>query len=245
MTLTTIKEITEKYNELLNDSFKFNYLLRDTDLQKEQIVILSEFRDKVKSIKYNFINEKDELLSNLFFHFQCVLNSLITNFQIWIEIKETNYKDAWDRLVDAQEYLEVAFRIEGDHYGIDKLYENLQDIEKLIFPGYPLYHSVGFVEKGGKCSICNKKYSDCNHLEDFIYMGKLCRKIDRQFVEFNHSALVKNPYDRRCTIQWISDDDGKKRDYITWKKYDDNVKGENGGMTMGIVLFNMNVLDFD
>lgn len=241
----TIKELVENYNKLLKESLSYNYLVRDTDLQKEQIAILTDFKNRIKYVKYQLIEQNDEEYANLFFHFQCVLNSLIANFQLWIAIKEASYKVAWDRLIDAQEYLDVAFRIDGDHYGLDDLYNNLVNIEKLIFPGYPLYNSGGFIEKGGSCSICNEPFNQCEHLEGFIYMGKLCRKVNCEFIEFNHSALVKNPHDRRCIIEWISTDDWKKRDYITWKKLDEDVESEGGGMTMGGVLFNMNVLDFD
>lgn len=245
MSSETIKDVILEYNDIIEKSHKYNYLLRDSDLQREQIEILSKFKNKIKSIKYHFINEKDEVAANAFFHFQCVLNALIANFQIWIAIKENKYKESWDRLVDAQEYLEVAYRIDGDHYGIDELYQNLKDIERLIFPGYPLYNSGGFIEKGGKCSICGLRFRECEHLEGFVYMGKLCRKIERKFIKFDHQAMVKNPHDRRCTIEWISTDDGKKIDYITWKVTDEDVSGEDGEMTMGGVVLNTNVLDFD
>lgn len=245
--MKTIKvtDIIERYNSIIKESLSFNYLLRDSDLQKEQIEILENFRKEVKFYKYQFIEQKKETLSNTLFHFQCVINALKSNLELWIFIKEQNYDGAWKKLVDAQEYLEVAYRIDGDHYGIDDLFNDLLQIEKLIFPGWPLYNSSGFVEKGGKCSICEEKYGECEHLEGFVYMGRLCRRIEREFVRFDHSALVKNPYDRRCIIQWISTEDGKKRDYITWKVTDEDVSGENGGMTMGSILFNMDVLDFD
>lgn len=244
MKMIEFTDTIEKYNAIIKESLSFNYLLRDSDLQKEQIEVLENFRKEIKSYKYQFIEQKNETLANVFFHFQCVLNAIKSNLELWILIKERNYEVAWKKLVDAQEYLEVALRIDGDHYGIDDLLNTLLQIEKLIFPGWPLFNSCGFIEKRAKCSICKQKYGDCEHLEGLVYMGRLCQRIEREFVRFDHSALVKNPYDKRCIIRWVSTEDGKKRDYITWKVTDEDVRGENGQMTMGSILFNMDVLDF-
>lgn len=49
-------------------------------------------------------------------------------------------------------------------------------------------------------------------------MGRLCQRIDRKIVRFDHFALVKNPRDRRCIFTKISEDDGQEIDYFTWEK---------------------------
>lgn len=240
-----ITEIIGEYNIVIKEFLSLNYLLRDSNLQEIHIGNLEKFKEIIKFRKHQFIEQKNEFFANMFFHFQCVLNAIRSNLELWILIKDQKYYEAWVKLVDAQEYLEVALRIDGDHYGINDLFDVLQQIERLIFPGWPLYNSCGFIERGGKCSICNEKFGNCEHLEGIVYMGRLCQRINREFVRFDHSALVKNPYDRRCIIQWISTDDGKKRDYITWGVTDEDVHSENGSMPFGGVLFNNNTLDFN
>lgn len=241
----TIEKITEKYNNIIDKALKFNYLVRDSELQQEQIDILNEFIQEVKYYKAQAIEKQYEYYANMFFHIQCVANSFISILTMWIELKNNNNKNAWNKLIDAQEYLSVAMRVEGNQFGLDDLMQEFQKIETIVFPGWNLYNSSGFVEQGGKCSICSTEYGQCDHLEGLIYMGRLCYIYDTIPLFLDHTAFVKNPKDKRCIIEWISTDDGKKRDYITWKILDEEVESENGGKVVGGVIHNHNILDYD
>ena len=88
--------------------------------------------------------------------------------------------------------------------GLDNLESHLKSIEKAIFPGWAIYNSVGMLETCGKCSVCLESFNKCNHLEGAVYMGKLCRRIDKSIIKIDHSAFVKNPLDRRCIFTEIS-----------------------------------------
>ncbi len=242
----TFVDIANKYNSTIDEALKFNYLVRDSELQLEQREKLLLLKDEIKGYKYQAIERKDEFSANTFFHFQCVLNSLASILKMWVELKGQKYKEAWDLLIDAQEYLLVALRIEGNHYGIEDLQTLYENIEKIIYPGWPLYNSVGYLEKGGECSICGKQYGDCEHLEGIIYMGRLCRRINAEPITMDHIAMVESPSDKRCIIQWITTEDGRKRDYITWKLTDEKIDNPEGkGMMLGGVMLNLNMLEFD
>ncbi len=52
----------------------------------------------------------------------------------------------------------------------------------------------------GNCSICNKSFYECNHIENNIYCGKLCYRKNISNIKGNHVALVENPRDRRCIV---------------------------------------------
>ncbi|MEK0337744.1 MAG: hypothetical protein QQN55_08415 [Nitrosopumilus sp.] len=245
MKTISIKDIIIKYNEYLDEALKYNYLVRDIDQQKEQIKKLTLFVQEIKYYKSQAIHNENKPYANTFFHFQCVLNSLISILNMWVELKNNKNKEAWNKLIDAQEYLSVAMRIECEQFGLKELLNVYEKIESVLFPGWNLYNSSAFIEKGGKCSICISEYAECDHLEGLVYMGRLCRIVERKPVVLDHTAMVEHPRDKRCIIEWISTDDGRKRDYMTWKILDEKVKNANGGMVMGGVIDNFNELDYD
>lgn len=237
--------IIEQYNNILSEALPYNYLVRETELQQAKINELQEFKESIKQFKNHFRDESDELNANTFFHFQCVLNSLISNLSLWILIKKADYRDAWNKLIDAQEYIEIAMRIDGEFFGVVEFYNHLKKMEGLIFPDWPVYMSIGLIDTGGKCSICNREYNTCDHLDGYVYMGTLCQRIERKIIKIDHCAVVENPYDRRCIVDWISTDDGKKRDYVTLKISDEEIEDKNGGRTMSAVVYHLDHLDLD
>lgn len=246
MEIKIFNDIVLSYNAKLKEAEKYNFLVRDSDLQLEQISNLIEFKNKIKKYKYDFIHSNEEKYANTLFHFQCVLNSFISCLRMWIELKKTNYDKAWNYLIDAQEYISVAVRAANNYVGIDEYTERLYHIEEVIFPNFPLFNSIGMVETIGHCSICIEKYGECEHIEGFIYMGRLCQRIKREVIKIDHSALVEKPRDKRCVIKAISTDEGYYRDYFTWKLTDRKVENhKERGMVMESVLLNTNELEYD
>lgn len=233
----TVTDVINEYNSILDESKKLNYFVRATELQSKQAEILEKFKNRIKSYKYQAIEHNDETHANLFFHFQCVLNSYISILKMWVALKDHEFESAWALLIDSQEYVYVALRASENHFGIDTYLDHLTKIENTIFPGWNVYNSVGAIETAGRCSICGEEYGKCDHLEDFIYMGRLCRRIERRQVEFNHTAMVEHPRDRRCIIKAISTDDGYMRDYLTWRISDKKVEIPEGSIAVmeGIV----------
>lgn len=237
-------EIVSQYNSLLDDARKLDFFVRDTDLQKEMINRISQYNLHIKSFKFQVNKHGDEKTANLFFHFQCVLNATMSALSVWISLKESDHNKAWNNLIDAQEYLSYALRVSDNGYGIEEFRERLQQIEKVIFPGFPLYNSLGLVVKGGVCSVCEKPLELCEHIEDEIYSGTVCKRIRITDLEINHSAIVTNPKDRRCIITEFEFSPGKIHDYMTLRFLRDkeNHDKENGTAMSG-VLYNMNDLD--
>ena len=129
-----------------------------------------------------------------------------------------------------------------DYEGVRNLEKRLQAAEESIFPGWSLYNSPGFVETIGNCSICGELFSLCDHVENQIYMGQLCQRIDRNIVRTDHFAFVQNPRDRRCIITKISEDDGQEIDYFTWEKTGEK-KDNSDGMHAEAIMFKIPTLD--
>jgi hypothetical protein len=170
--------------------------------------------------------------------------------QMWVGIKSSDPADAWCLLVDAQEYANMALRIPVQGaWGISEYQQHLLKIEDTIFPGWPVYNSPAFIEETGDCSICFRPYSECeDHIEDLIYCGRLCERINRKMIRANHIAIVKFPKDRRCIIRHISNDDGRKKDYITGKVLDEKFEkysDDEGLMIFSGIIMTSKRLDFD
>lgn len=199
----TWDEVESIFTTALDEAHAVNTYTRSVRLQKEQIESISKTISLFKNFKYQFISQNNEYYANELFRMQCMLNSLKSSLQCWVLVKSNDFEKAWNSLIDAQEYCAIAIKIEKFE-GLENLHSHLKAIEKSIFPGWPLYNSVGILETIGKCSICDSPFNDCNHIEDEIYMGRLCRRVNRNIIEVHHSALVAIPYDRRCIITHIT-----------------------------------------
>lgn len=246
--MVSTKEIVDAYNLAIKKALPLNFLVHDSSLQQEQCETLEILKNQIKSYKYQAIESNDEEEANLLFHLQCVINSLISVFKMWIELKQQNYDLAWNKLIDAQDYISVALRASNKHRGINEFSEHLYKIERIVFPQWPYYNSPGIIKKGGECSICGKEYGSCEHIEDFVYMGRLCRRINQNIVKFDHGSIVESPKDKRCIIRYISTEDGKKQDYITWKILDEKFSHEVNRekyLLFEARILSFNNLDFD
>lgn len=84
-----IQEYTEKLIEIINDALKLNHYVRSIDLQKQKVEELKTYLDALHKNKYEAkVRQAPEEYVNIFFHFQCVINSIISSLQMWIYLKE-------------------------------------------------------------------------------------------------------------------------------------------------------------
>lgn len=239
----TFDEIRIEYDDFIDSCAKFNSFTRSEIIQKEKISECVKYIQIIKSYKAQAIDENNEGAANHLFHFQCMLNAMLASLRVWVSLKSDDYHTAWSSLIDAQEYIEVALKI-TDYDGIRNMQSHLEAMEIALFPGWALYNSPGHTETIGKCSICGNVFTKCEHIENNIYMGQLCQRIDRKLIEADHSALVKNPKDRRCIMTKVSGDNGKMIDYFTWEETGD-IKGDDEGMYVEGVILSFHSLDFN
>jgi hypothetical protein len=217
----TLRDVIKEYDEVTLLACSLNLLCRDTNLQIKAVKKLNNLLLKIKVIKHYIIDDPqftDEDV-NTWFYFQCITNANIKSLEIWINIKsnkDNKFLLAWDSLVEAQSYMRYAFKfIPENAYGTEELYNHIISIEKSgIFPKLQ-FVSSGLVTNGGQCSICNMIFEECVHIEDQLYRGKICKRVDIQIAEVNHVAFVENPEDRRCFITKVEVNDGKMKDVFT------------------------------
>jgi hypothetical protein len=239
----TFQEIHSKFCDFIDECSTVIHYSVSKDIQERKISDIEKEIQIIKQYKYQAISQKHEEPANQFFHMQCVLNTLRSILLMWIEVKNTNYSKAWSYLIDAQEYIHVASII-VDYPGISFLENFLLHVEDVIFPSRSMYMSLGHTETIGDCSICNLKFSFCDHIENQIYMGQLCRRVNRKIVEANHIALVKNPRDRRCIITQTSNEEGNMIDYFTGEVCGKETETTKG-MSMQSIILTMQSLDLN
>tara|TARA_R110001599_G_scaffold75302_1_gene206908 strand:- start:581 stop:1318 length:738 start_codon:yes stop_codon:yes gene_type:complete len=221
------EEIHEAYCEFIDSCAKFSFYTRSIEVQREKVAECDNYLVTIKQYKSQAIDKNNEPAANQFLHMQCMIHSLRSSLLMWITLKEDSFEKSWTHLVDAQEYTAIALRI-NDYEGVRNLEARLKGAEQSLFPGWKFYNSPGFVETVGKCSICHAPFSDCDHVENEIYMGSLCQRIDRNIVRVDHFAFVENPRDRRCIITKTSDNEGNEIDYFTWEKTGNKADNDEG-----------------
>lgn len=211
-----INEYTSKLIEVINEALKLNCYVRSIDLQKQKVDELETYLAAIHKNKYEAKqrNAPEEYV-NVFFHFQCVVNAIISSLQMWIYLKENKSMEAWRKLQDAFDYLYYSKLVKNKIRGIRALENFLKKCEKTLFPPFPLYNSIGMLVKGGECSVCRQPIEYCEHIEGRLYYGTICKRINVKDVAINHVALVKVPEDKRCIITQVEENDGKMHDYMT------------------------------
>lgn len=127
-------------------------------------------------------------------------------------INNNNFVSSWDSLQNALDEL----RLLKQHYPqyhqnkVLLFFENqLTNLEKL-YP-YNVFFSIGF-SANFKCSICGQDIDsfECEHLVGKLYSGKIAYGIPNDIGPINHIAIVDNPRDKRCTLQYDNSDDAFK-----------------------------------
>lgn len=241
----SLEEITEDYKVFIDSCGKYNFFTRSLQDQKEKSEECIDYILLIKLYKKQAIKNNLENDANNLFHMQCMLNAMRSSLKMWIKVKESKFEDAWSLLIDAQDYTEVALKV-SDYEGVRKLEERLKNIENSIFPNWPIYNSPGYTETIGKCSICHKNFALCDHIENQIYFGAFCQRIDRKIIRADHVAFVQNPKDKRCIITKITNNDGKIIDYFTWLECKDqslSLNNDNDEMRVTGIIMSLHSLD--
>ena len=169
---------------------------------------------KARSAKHFVQKRNEENKANMFFSMECAALSLKSLGKVWLELKAENPHEAWHALIDSQEYLRIAIQAHGTPQLAKRLAE-LDNIELTLFPQPGKFISAGIIFKSGRCTICGLRFDKCEHEEDLIYVGELCKQVQRRIIEVNHVALVDKPRDKRCYVNAYEDDNGMQIDYFS------------------------------
>lgn len=241
--MINICEIQEEFTKITNKAIKHDLLVVDYQLQEEMVKVLELLLQKIKGIKKQAINNHDEKNANHLFYMQCCSNAIICSLKTWINLKNQKPVEAWHKLIDAQEYLYYALKVKINIPQITAYLNKLKNIEYANFPQFTRYLSASSIIEGGQCSVCGKDFDTCEHIEEMVYCGIACKRVNPKILECNHVALVENPEDRRCIITEFEMTKGKIYDYITLKFIRDKKLSESEHAIMKAVIYSFKNLD--
>lgn len=167
----------------------------------------------VTGYKEDARQRKDEEVANMLLGAQCFASALASEIDMWIAIKANDPDRAWTCLIDMQEYLEISARAHATELVVEFAARAAQH-EDTLFPPV-VFMSSGCRYRPGICTICGAQFDQCPHEEDVIYVGRVCREINRQEIHFDHVAIVKEPRDKRCRLASMADEQGVSRHWFS------------------------------
>lgn len=212
-----VKELFDEFNALISNSQNVAIFTRDIDLQNGELKILNNFIEKAEKLKKENREIYTESELNLILCLIISADTIKSELNMLINLKEGNMDAAWACLVRAQYQTAI---VANNHPFSDGKYlhgylSKLDAYEKILFPKM-MFASTGGIIKETKCSICHKDYEECDHLKGKMYGGELCvREIHE--IDLEEVSLVENPANKLCRI--ISTErNGKSVDILTLKE---------------------------
>jgi hypothetical protein len=198
------------------------YMTSSTRLQQDAINRLVVAIDILQQFKRTAQREADCEKADYWLAMQCFSHALCHVLEMWLLLKTDKPFEAWRHKIDAEDYLKVALRALAQLGGVlqdrherafSELHERLIRLDHAVFP-LMKFCSAGLTYSSARCSVCHEDISMCEHIEGYIYCGRVCSMVNLEDVVMNHVALVENPKDRRCVLTSIPWDD-VERDSMT------------------------------
>ncbi len=221
----TVSEFVQEFEAAMRKTGPFLWFTRPAKAMIEHQQSAEEWAKRARAAKEEARANKWEEVANLMLSLQCFALCVARQFEIYRQLKIDRPDAAWDALVDAQEYIQIAIQAR-DHPDYRVHADRLRKAEELLFPR-PIFQSCGIVYRAGNCTICGQRFDSCEHEEGRVYLGRLCREVDRRDVRLNEISLVPEPRDKRCRVVAWEDDEGVYRDYFTWEEIrDENTRNE-------------------
>lgn len=202
----TIEQIINFFNNGIKKAEIYLCLARSSQLQLEQCLALDLLLYNATRFKLEEVHRGKEDNANLFLGFECTIGAVRSELMMWILLKLDMPNEAWDQLVAAQMGYLDASRAHRGFAHCEQRREVLEQLEDNIFPPQ-VFISAGFVSDRLDCSICDERYSKCEHLRGKPYMGQFCEVIHRN-PRGDHAALVEAPADKRCRVVSVKTKDG-------------------------------------
>ncbi|RZK36858.1 MAG: hypothetical protein EOO90_26545 [Pedobacter sp.] len=211
------RQLIDEFNQMADTAHAKAFITIGVEIQEKEITVLQNYIGDLIELKTKFISQQMEAEANLIF---CIVGSLRAvqyELQMLVNLKKDKMAEAWGNLVYAQTVLGPVIR----NYPLENAdpvtgyLDRLASYEKLLFPNM-YFHSVGYIIKEARCSICKQDPEDCDHIKGKLYMGELC---SRHIVKADllEASLVKNPANKLCRTLSIQTG-GKTIDLLTYRE---------------------------
>jgi len=212
-----LNNLLEEYNSIVAEAQSKAIFVRGIELQKKEVDSLEALSNKIEQAKIKSIKEENNDKSNFLLCLELSIEAVKNELLLIIALKEDKPDIAWDCLITAQNLISLSIRnhpFNGDY--LLGYAQKLYLYEQTLFPKM-MFASRGCVVRKSKCSICKKKYGDCEHIKGYAYMGELCIEITNGIVSFEEISLVENPEDKRCRIISFNEN-GKNYDVFSLRE---------------------------
>jgi hypothetical protein len=142
----------------------------------------------------------EESYLNDLYVLDCYVHFLSDYGLLWERIHDQKFGDSWVCLQNALDRLRLLKRFSDIPISFFEV--QLTELEKM-YP-YEIFFSAGMVVEGLECNICGLDIDsdECCHIRGELYSGKMAAAIVTKIVKFDHGALVRNPVDKRCVVQY-------------------------------------------
>lgn len=174
------------------------------NLEDKQKVVnqLSEFLEVANQFKQRVRGRSPVISANRILALECIATCWLEELEMWIDLKNEEYDEAWDHLITAQDFAESvagADRRFAEKFHMKSYQKRLNVIEKIVFP-QQVFVSPGMTIGSSKCSICGENYQDCDHIQGLAYNGEFCKVIMEEIRSADHLAIVDEPEDKRARV---------------------------------------------
>lgn len=149
----------DAFNQSVESARVFLSITRASELQTAECEKLNNLLKKVFEEKKTAIEDANEDYANMLLGCECVLNTLISEIQMWLLLKEEKPDEAWDQLISAQMASAGAVRASKSFSELEKHSLRLKEIETLVFPKQQ-FISSGLIVHRQECSICSQEYDN-------------------------------------------------------------------------------------
>jgi len=221
-----IAAFSRKFKSVITNCERYCFAVRGTELQESACIILGELKDEAIALKEEAIAQQFEDGANKMLSYQQLIIAVTSELRMWMAIKRGDPAEAWNSLTEAQSAVRDAMLASEVASNLDGYVEKLYALEQLVFPPL-LFFSVGGVIKESKCSICGNDYENCEHLKGKPYMGQICSRIITSF-HLKEISIVDEPANKRARAISMTDEEGNRRDIMTWRIIEEASAANNG-----------------
>lgn len=206
-------KVQAKLNQKVDEYQPLCYMTRARELQVTACDDLRAFRREISETKREAQEGNEEGAANAFLAFENIIDTLVSELEMWIALKDDDPNLAWENLVDAEFGAVHAVRAHPVAQHIGEYVKRLNVLEHILFPPQ-VFVSPGMIIGDAECSICHSRYGECEHVKGRAYMGEFCGRILKD-ITFTEVSMVDEPVDKRCRVLSFSRDGKTMIDRMT------------------------------
>ena len=187
----TLPHVFDLFKKLQRDA----HFSIDEALQREARSFLTGQIERAEQARLGFRSQGRGSEANQSLALKSLFSSIAAELDMILSFKESRPHRAWDSLIEAQEEAAAAGCFWGALEEVMAQYrEHLDQVEAVMFPKQ-LFFSPAFVfdESDVECSLCERPYTECDHIAGEAYDGEVCRRKINRIKECPEISIVDEP----------------------------------------------------